>query len=174
MTNGCNQRQASITTMRTFIQSKAGASFYGGMPFTLAIHKDYWEYIFKLKRGYCVINAFITQNRTLLLFASWGDYFKPMQNSAVAPTILQNIKTKCPTFYKLYTEKGEFTTTTLADGTTGICKEIAFPDTATIEIMTNEEVTDSAHVVMNYSIKLYNEIYEHCPLKDWVNRLDEI
>lgn len=127
-----------------------------------------------MKRGYCVINDFITQDRTLLLFVSWGDYFKPMQNSAVAPTILQNIRTKCPTFYKLYTEKGEFYTTILADGTTSICKEIPFPDTATIEIMTNTEVTDTALAVMNYSIKLYNEIYDHCPLKDWVNRLGEI
>lgn len=160
--------------MRTFLQSKAGAQFYSGMPFTIAIHKDYWEYVIKLKRGYVVINAFLTKGHTISLYASWGDYFKSIQHNAAATTILENIRTECPTFYKLFTEDGEFYNSALPDGSTGICKEVALPDTPTIKMMTDDNVIEAVEAVMHYSGKLYNEIYDKCPLKDWVNRLEEI
>jgi len=170
--NGIKSAGEINDSMRTFLQSRAEASFLSGGPFTFVIHKDYWEYVFKLKQGYCVINAFVSSERLVTLFASWGDYFKPMQNVA-APKILMNIEKKCPTLFKLFTEYGDVFSFTY-DGMTGICKEIELSSPPTLKLVTDEKVLETAKELMIYSIDLYYEIHDNCPLKDWVRRLEKL
>ena len=57
--------------MRSFLQRTAGATFTCGASLTLAFRKDYVEYIFKLQRGYAVINLIPGTDEQLLL-ADWG------------------------------------------------------------------------------------------------------
>lgn len=160
--------------MRTFLQSRAGAEFLSGAPFTFAIHKDYWEYVFKLKHGYCVINAMVSKEHLITLFASWGDYFKPMQNANAAASIIINVEKKCPLFYKLFSEDSDIFSLTFDDDTTGICKELEIGCPATLKLITDDKVVKTAEELVIYSIDLYHEIQDNCPLKDWVRRLEEL
>lgn len=107
------------------------------------------------------------------MFASWGDYFKPMQNANAATSIITNVEKKCPKFYKLFSEYGDIFSFTL-DDMTGICKEIEITSPATLNLITDDKVIKAAEELVIYSIDLYHEIQANCPLKDWVRRLQEI
>ena len=140
--------------MRPFIQTSAGATFYLGNPITLMFRKDYVEYIFKLDNGYYGVVNFVLQRveQALLLLQ------KP-----------------CPTVVDVMTGKSGYSLVRDRNHQMRVgCPLPVSVDTSLLSIVADSRTVDKATDLLDYSLSLYHEIYEHCPFPGWKKGLQEV
>lgn len=159
--------------MRTFLQNSVDEEFYYDLNYTVAVRSDRLEFIFELDNAYSVIHIIGIGKREVMALAYWGDYFKPLEGPS-AYTMLGNMKSKCPTLYKLFNSPDEYFCPKMKEGLMGVAKKITVDRIPALWMLDDDKVLDAAHDVMLFSVDLYNEILKNCPLKDWVRRLEEI
>lgn len=161
--------------MRTFLQNTAGATFIRGEVMTFVVRKDYAEYIFKIANGfYGVVNLLFSNENEIMLFAGWGNFFKRVTNHDDINKLLLMLERPCPEVVKLFTGKSDYKMVTLSGGEMGICKK--FPTNTSrplIEIMGEHTHVEEAREAVNYCLKLYHEINDHCPFPGWKKGLRE-
>lgn len=162
--------------MRTFLQPRAGATFFHGLRSTACFRKDSLEFVFKLDVGglYAVINALVVKQNKVVLFANWGNYFSPLDKKGkvvVAESELEKMRYACPLFYRLF-EKGKRVSCVCYNGiTTGLAIYVTIEEEPSITLIGNKKLWAAAEELKEYSIDLYAELLANCPLKNWKQRL---
>ncbi len=161
--------------MRTFLQTTAGGTFMAGEAMTFVVRKDYAEYIFKAGKGfYGIVNFLFNGKNEVMLFASWGTFFKRITNHADVNKLLQMLEKPCPQVIDLMTCKSDYSLVTLSNNEMGIRKTInTSTSRSLIEIMGDPIVVEEARNLVNYCLKLFREIHDHCPFPGWKQGLKE-
>ena len=153
--------------MRPFIQTSAGATFYLGNPITLMFRKDYVEYIFKLDNGYYgVVNFVLQRVEQALLLTDWGDFFRRISNHEDPDKLMRMLQKPCPTVVDVMTGKSGYS---LVRDPLPVSV-----DTSLLSIVADSRTVDKATDLLDYSLSLYHEIYEHCPFPGWKKGLQEV
>ena len=151
--------------MRPFIQPTAGATFFLGISHTLMFRKDYVEIIFKLENGfYGVVNFVLNGKDNLLLLTDWGDFFKRISNHEDPDKLMRMLRKPCPLVVDLMTGK------LWRIG----CTVPVTADLPLLSLPGDSQTVDKALDLLDYSLRLYHEIYEHCPFPGWKKGLQEV
>ena len=162
--------------MRAFYTRTPRAGFYQSCPYTMAYHRDYVEIIWNLGPGaYGVVNLIVSARNEVTLFCNWKCYFDIFVNHPDRKGLLRQLEKPCPQLYKLLTEQlaGYCCVSVPIDGTsTGVAYRMWADTAQRIEsIVAEERVLKASEDVINFSIQIYTEIVNHCPLQEWRNRM---
>ena len=144
--------------MRPFIQTTAGATFYVGAHYTLMFRKEYVEFIAKMQNGlYGVVNLQFYSDAVELL-TDWGDFFKRIFNHEDPEKLMRMLQKPCPLVVDLM------------EGASGyhLMKQHSDSHYRVPQVM------EKAINLLNYSLRLYCEIYDHCPFPGWKKGLQEV
>ena len=163
--------------MRPFIQPTAGATFFLGIPHTLMFRKDYVEFISKLENGfYGVVNLVLNGKDDLLLFTDWGDFFKRISNHEDPDKLMRMLKKPCPLVVDLMTGKSGYSL--VRNRSSGLmrvgCLLPLTDDLPLLSIPGDSRTMEKALDLLDYSLRLYREIYDHCPFPGWKKGLQEV
>ena len=162
--------------MRPFIQKTAGATFFLGISHTLMFRKDYVEYIFKLDSGYYgVVNFVLQRVDQALLLTDWGDFFLRISNHEDPDKLMRMLKKPCPTVVDVMTGKSGYSLVRDCNHQMRVgCPLPVSVDTSLLSIVADVRTMDKATDLLDYSLSLYHEIYEHCPFPGWKKGLQEV
>ena len=165
--------------MRKFLASTAGATFHEETPnLTFNVKKDTIEIINKLRPGvYLVINMLHAADDEVMFFAYWGSYFTRLQNPQVQ---IPKIEKCCPTLYTVMVgddkDKVFECDIVSSDGSKhhGFKINAEVPKgTALIHCLT-DDVADTAFVLFNKCLKIYNDLAKNPPFPAWKDGLSEV
>lgn len=161
--------------MRPFIQTSAGATFYLGNPITLMFRKDYVEYIFKLDNGYYgVVNFVLQRVEQALLLTDWGDFFCRISNHEDPDKLMRMLQKPCPTVVDVMTGKSGYSLVRDRNNQMRVGCPLPVPvDTSLLSIVADARTVDKATDLLDYSLRLYHEIYDRCPFPGWKKGLQE-
>ena len=163
--------------MRPFIQPTAGATFFLGISHTLMFRKDYVEIIFKLENGfYGVVNFVLNGKDDLLLLTDWGDFFKRISNHEDPDKLMRMLRKPCPLVVDLMTGKSGYSLVR-SRGNNQLRVGCTVPVTDDLPLLSlpgDSQTVDKALDLLDYSLRLYHEIYEHCPFPGWKKGLQEV
>ncbi len=161
--------------MRTFLQQTAGATFFRGLSMTFAVRKDHVEYIMKISNGfYGVVNFLFYGKDQVMLLAGWGSFFKRVTNHTDKDKLFRMLDRSCPEVVKLFTGESGYEVVTFPAGDMGICKILPTDTSRTlIAILGDQTLVEEASLLINYCLKLYHEINDHCPFPGWKQGLME-
>ena len=140
---------------------------------------DYVEYIIKLDRGYYGIVNLMTEgvNKCSLL-CYWGNYFGRIHDISNKDKVMSILAKNCPELTKVLASQtyvkyahfmnakfdgGGFVMQLDADFTKGI-----------VPMLGNEQLHAKAIDLLNTSLKVFWEIHDKYPLKDWVRGLEDL
>ena len=163
--------------MRPFIQTSAGATFYLRSHITLMYRKDYVEYILKLGNGYYGVANFVLQRvDQALLLTDWGDFFRRISNHEDPDKLMRMLQKPCPTVVDVMTGKSGYS---LVRDHRNDLMRVGCPlpisvDTPLLSIVADTRTVDKAVDLLDYSLRLYHEIYDHCPFPGWKKGLEEV
>lgn len=162
--------------MRPFIQTSAGATFYLGNPITLMFRKDYVEYIFKLDSGYYgVVNFVLQRVDQALLLTDWGDFFRRISNHEDPDKLMRMLQKPCPTVVDVMTGKSGYSLVRDRNYQMHVgCLLPVSVDTSLLSIVADSRTLNKATDLLDYSLHLYHEIYDHCPFPGWKKGLQEV
>lgn len=165
--------------MRTFFSEKPGAKFLNGCKVTLHVMPDYVEYIVKLDKGYYgVVNLMPEGKNKVSLLCYWGDYFKRLQNIPNKNHVMDIIAKNCPSLVRVLSCKDEVKFAQFKDakyeGAGFVMQLDANFSNGIIPVLGNELLQSKALELLNTSLKVFWEIHDHCPLKGWVDGLEEL
>ena len=162
--------------MRPFIQPSAGATFYLGNPITLMFRKDYVEYIFKLDNGYYgVVNFVLQRVEQALLLTDWGDFFRRISNHEDPDKLMRMLQKPCPTVVDVMTGKSGYSLVRDRNNQMRVGCPLPVPvDNSLLSIVADARTVDKATDLLDYSLRLYHEIYDHCPFPGWKKGLQEV
>ena len=162
--------------MRPFIQTSAGATFYLGNPITLMFRKDYVEYIFKLDNGYYgVVNFVLQRADQALLLTDWGDFFRRISNHEDPEKLMRMLQKPCPTVVDVMTGKSGYSLVRDRNHQMRVgCPLPVSVDTSLLSGIAGTRTVDKATDLLDYSLSLYHEIYDHCPFPGWKKGLQEV
>ena len=159
--------------MRPFIQTSAGATFYLGNPITLMFRKDYVEYILKLDNGYYGVVNFVLQRVDQALL--WGDFFRRISNHEDPDKLMRMLKNSCPTVVDVMTGKSGYSLVRDRNHQMRVgCPLSVSADTSLLSVVADTRIIDKATDLLDYSLRLYHEIYDHCPFPGWKKGLQEV
>ena len=163
--------------MRPFIQPTAGATFFLGIHYTLMFRKDHVEYIFKLGNGYYgVVNFVLQRTDQALLLTDWGDFFHRISNHEDPDKLMRMLQKPCPTVVDVMTGKSGYS---LVKDHRNNQMRVGCPlpvsaDAPLLSIIADSRTVEKAMDLVDYSLSLYNEIYDHCPFPGWKKGLQEV
>lgn len=165
--------------MRPFFSEKPGAKFLTGTKVTLHIMPDYVEYIVKLDHGYYgVVNLMPDGDGKVSLLCYWGDYFKRLQNIPNKDNVMGILAKHCPTLVNVLSSQGEVKFAQFKNAKFEGSGFIMQLDTdfshGVIPVLGSTSLQSKALNLLNTSLKVFWEIHDHCPLKAWVEGLNEI
>ena len=162
--------------MRPFIQKTAGATFFLGISHTLMFRKDYVEIIFKLENGfYGVVNFVLNGKDDLLLLTDWGDFFRRISNHEDPDKLMRMLKNSCPTVVDVMTGKSGYSLVRDRNNQMRVgCPLSVSADTSLLSVVADTRIIDKATDLLDYSLSLYHEIYDHCPFPGWKKGLQEV
>ncbi len=171
--------------MKSYFSSKPGATFFLGSSRTLVYHKDDVEFVYKIGTGgskfiYAHIYLMPIGEKSLILYADWGDYFQHLQPINDKEHFMGIMKRPCPTFVQIWTGQHPDKATIMsmnAGETMGIgieLTDIDYRQEAPTQIPFMYEVTEAAGKLVDVCNKLYSEIMKSCPLKLWKDRLKAV
>ncbi len=163
--------------MRPFIQTTAGATFYVGAHYTLMFRKEYVEFIAKMQNGlYGVVNLQFYSDAVELL-TDWGDFFKRIFNHEDPEKLMRMLQKPCPLVVDLMEgASGYHLMKQRSDShyRVGCSIPVPLPDGSLITLAGHPQVMEKAIDLLNYSLRLYCEIYDHCPFPGWKKGLQEV
>ncbi len=163
--------------MRNFLQTTAGGTFYGGSNVTFVQRKDCVEIVIKMKSGlYGVVTATFDDHDMLMLTTLWGDFFHRLRNSSRPEMLVEKMRRPCPEFYKLATDNADYDliefATTNGDSIDGIGKDFKRqPHSYIMHLATAPEIITEAFKLFNYSLTIYRELLNGCPIAEWKTAL---
>ena len=165
--------------MRTFFSDKPGAKFLSGCKVTLHVMPDYVEYIVKLDHGYYgIVNLMPEGKDKVTLLCYWGSYFKRLQNIPNKNKVMDILAKNCPTLVEVLSSQGEtkfeLFKNSKYDGSGFVMQLDADFSHGLISVLGNADLQSKALNLLNTSLKVLWEIHDHCPLKGWVDGLNEI
>ena len=162
--------------MRPFIQPTAGATFFLGISHTLMFRKDYVEYILKLDNGYYgVVNFVLQRVDQALLLTDWGDFFRRISNHEDPDKLMRMLKNSCPTVVDVMTGKSGYSLVRDRNNQMRVgCPLPVSADTSLLSVVADTRIIDKATDLLDYSLRLYHEIYDHCPFPGWKKGLQEV
>lgn len=165
--------------MRKFISDKPGAKFFANTNVTLHVMPDYVEYIVKLDRGYYgVVNLMAESSNKVSLLCYWGDYFKRLQNIPNKDKVMGILAKNCPELVKVLSSQDEVKFAQFKnakyEGTGFVMQIDADFSKGILSVVGDPNIHSHAIKLLNTSLKVFWEIHDHCPLKDWVKGLDTI
>ena len=155
--------------MRPFIQPTAGATFFLGISHTLMFRKDYVEIIF-------MVNFVLNGKDDLLLLTDWGDFFKRISNHEDPDKLMRMLRKPCPLVVDLMTGKSGYSLVRSL-GYNQLRVGCTVPVTADLPLLSlpgDSQTLDKALDLLDYSLRLYHEIYDHCPFPGWKKGLQEV
>lgn len=140
---------------------------------------DHVEYIVKLNKGaYGVVNLAPEGKDKLSLLCFWGDYFKRLFNTPNKDQLIKKLARPCPLLVKAFASQDEVKFAHFKDGKykgSGLCMMLdADFSHGLIPTIADARIQSKVIELLNYSLKVYWEIHDNCPLKEWVDGLNEI
>ena len=148
--------------MRPFIQTTAGATFYVGAHYTLMFRKEYVEFIAKMQNGlYGVVNLQFYSDAVELL-TDWGDFFKRIFNHEDPEKLMRMLQKPCPLVVDLMEgASGYHLMKQHSDShyRVGCSIPVPPPDGSLITLAGHPQVMEKAIDLLNYSLRLYCEIF---------------
>ena len=160
--------------MRSFLQRTAGATFTCGASLTLAFRKDYVEYIFKLQRGYAVINLIPGTDEQLLL-ADWGIFFRRITNHQDPQKLMDMLGKPCPKVVDLMTAASGYSLTRRTrDNCLGVSCSVPLKLSSMVSLVGNSQIVEAADGMLDYCLALCEEIHDRCPFPGWKKGLEEV
>lgn len=140
---------------------------------------DYVEYIIKLDRGYCgVVNLMPEGGNKVSLLCYWDDYFKRLQNIPNKDKVMSILAKSCPELVKVLSSQEEVKFAQFKKakhvGAGFVMQLDADFSKGIIPVLGNEQLQAKALELLNTSLKVFWEIHDNCPLKGWVDGLEEL
>lgn len=165
--------------MRSFFCDKPGARFLTGCNVTLHIMPKYVEYIVKLDHGYYgVVNLMPEGKDKVTLLCYWGNYFKRLLNIPNKEKVMAILAKHCPTLVDVLSSKGEVKfaqfNNSKSEGTGFVMQLEADFSRGLIQLLGRDNLQTEALKLLNVSLSVFWEIHDSCPLKGWVDGLNEI
>lgn len=165
--------------MRKLLSTKAGATFNEETPnLTFAVRKEGIEIIYKVKAGvYMIATLFRVNQGRGMLFANWGTYFGRVTNPQVQ---IPQVEKCCPVLYSIMTGEDKDGITEMdfghskEDHTHGFGLEIDIPEGAPLIHCLDQKCADSACLLFDKMLKVYNELISKPPFPAWKTGLDEV
>lgn len=112
------------------------------------------------------------------LLCYWGGYFKRLQNITKKEKVMDILAKHCPTLVEVLSSKGEVKFAQFKnskyDGSGFVMQLDADFSQGIIPVLGNVDLQASAFNLLNISLKVFWEIHDHCPLKAWVDGLEEL
>lgn len=112
---------------------------------------------------------------TLLCY--WGSYFKRLQNIPNKAKIMDTLAKNCPTLVEVLSSQCETKFAQFKnskyDGSGFVMQLDADFSHGLIPVLGNADLQSKALNLLNTSLKVFWEIHDHCPLKGWVDGLND-
>lgn len=163
--------------MRSFIAHKSYSSFYKGQKMTFRCLKHSLEVIVRLKMGLYGVVTIIPENKhEISLICNWGRYFDRIRNCGTPDKVLERLKKPCPLTYQVLSGLHEIKLARFDEGGTyGLVKAMPFDVSNDLfTILGDADVRTACYKLLDISVKLYWEIHDNSPLKNWVSGLETI
>lgn len=174
--------------MRTFLTEFPGGEFYAGNFFTVVMHLEFMEIIFRIDAddekeepfGYGHVYLLVTDDDEVLLVTNWTNFFRHLTELKDEQMFIKMHERCSPKFYAVMTERNPeaFRVIRLPH-----LEVIGLGKTVKVEINKlrfpmalpyQPEVIDTAIEVLNRSLDVYWDIYDHSPFKLWRERTEEL
>lgn len=133
--------------------------------------------IVKLQAGLYGVVTIIPENKSeVSLICSWGTYFKRIQNCKEPENVLKKIRKTCPLTYQILNGVSDVKFAFFSsNGTYGFVKSLKLDvSNGIFPIVGNKDIQKECYKLLDISVKVYWEIHDHCPLKNWVTGLETI
>ena len=135
------------------------------------------ELIFKVKPAvYVIISMSHSKEGKVMLLANWDRYFERIKNPQVQ---MPQLKKCCPTVYAMLSGEDpdgvrEYEVFSRTDYAHGFAIEVDVPSNLPVIRCIDKSVCDAALLLVNKSLKMYNELFKNPPFPAWKIGLDEL
>lgn len=172
--------------MKSFLSTRAGASFFYGSNHTVVYHKDTIEYILRFDSpngktwGYAHLYILFGEEDTVVLFINWQEYLKHLSQITDKAHFFKMMERPCPNFTSGYLNKrndGIVRIELPKEDVEGFAIILKDKEYETIDPMTlpfRKEVEEKALQLLDFSLDVYKELLLHAPLKNWKDRVAEL
>lgn len=166
--------------MRKFLSKSAGATFNEETPtVTICVRKTCIEIVFKLNKAlYAIVNVMHTAEDEVMLAINWDKYFQRIQNPDVQ---LPKVKKCCPKLYHALevAKEGEVQSLKIFDSADN--KDIdafgvivSVPANKPLISLITPELRQTARMLAQEGLNMYNELYSNPPFPAWKPGLKEL
>ena len=169
--------------MKSFLSTRAGASFFYGSNHTVVYHKDTIEYILRFDSpngGYAHLYILFGEEDTVVLFINWQEYLKHLSQITDKAHFFKMMERPCPNFTSGYLNKrndGIVHIELPKEDVEGFAIILKDKEYETIDPMTlpfRKEVEEKALQLLDFSLDVYKGLLLHAPLKNWKDRVAEL
>ncbi len=145
--------------MRSFLQKKAGATYFGNSTVTVSIRKHNLEFIFSLKGGWHAVVSVLPMEHGVVLMACLGNFAEQIDK------LLPDLRLKPgdhPKFIDILEGKSQYGLLKIDIDDkgleSGICKELKGLHKPHLQLLGNPDVQKEASKLFDHTLSLYFEL----------------
>lgn len=144
--------------MRSFLQKKAGATYFGDSAMTVNVRKRNMEYIFALNGGWHAVVSLLVTQEGVTVMANLGNITEQLSKIVPQLTIKPGEHKK---FFDILEGKSEYDMITIDLGegmTSGITKTLEITSKPHIQILGDPEVIKAANKLFEHVLEIYLDL----------------
>ena len=127
-------------------------------------------YLISAKHGTVANRSVYEEEQTGLAdnLLNMGDFFRRISNHEDPDKLMRMLKNSCPTVVDVMTGKSGYSLVRDRNNQMRVgCPLPVSVDTSLLSIVADTRTVDKATDLLDYSLSLYHEIYDHCPFPGW-------